>query len=72
MNKTMTLTVEDWRTLLEFAGRMAEEIAEFDDEDEEYVAVRAVLTNLEEQLPEHGVADTPYLVSAPTSAKTAS
>jgi hypothetical protein len=68
MEKTVSLPLNDWRTLLEFAGRMAREIAEYNDEDEEYVAVRAVLTRIEHQLDENPTADTPHIVPAATPA----
>jgi hypothetical protein len=72
MSETVTLPLEDWRTLLEFAGRMAREIAEYDDEDEEYVAVCAVLAKINQQLDENAGADTPCLVPAAKSADPAS
>jgi hypothetical protein len=50
---------------------MAQEIAENDDEDADYVAVRAVLTKIEHQLGE-AAADTPHLAPAATPADPAS
>jgi hypothetical protein len=62
VEKNVTLAETDWRTLLNFAGRMAQEIGEYDDEDEEYVAVRDVLTGIERQLDAALPADTPHVV----------
>jgi hypothetical protein len=50
MENTVTLSVQDWQAALDFAARMASEIAEYDDQDEEYVAVRLALTSIKAQL----------------------
>jgi hypothetical protein len=50
MNKTVTLSLEDWSVAVEFVKEKTNEIAEFDDEDEIYVAVMAVLSKIEAQL----------------------
>ena len=61
VEKTITLPLEDWQALLKFADRMVQEIAEYDD-DEEYIAVRSVLTKIARHLHEIGDADTPLLI----------
>ncbi len=50
MNKTITLPQSDWHTLLDFVKGKTAEIAEFDDEDEIYLAVVAVVGKIERQL----------------------
>jgi hypothetical protein len=50
MERILFLPQEEWRTLLEFANTRAAEIAEFDDQDEIYVAVTAVVAKIEAQL----------------------
>jgi hypothetical protein len=50
MDTTVILTEHDWQTLISFVNAKLQEIAEFDDEDEEYVAVRAVANKIEGQL----------------------
>jgi hypothetical protein len=50
MEKTVMLRDEDWAILLDFAREKLQEIAEFDDEDEIYVAAMAVFTKIESQL----------------------
>ena len=50
MEKKVSLRAEDWSTLLAFVNERTAEIAEFDDEDEIYVAVMAVIAKIELQL----------------------
>jgi len=50
VNKAVTLPLDDWLVALDFVKEKAKEIAEFDDEDEIYVAVTAVVAKIEAQL----------------------
>ena len=50
MGKIVMLCDEQWSILLGFTREKLQEIAEFDDEDEIYVAVIAVLAKIEAQL----------------------
>jgi hypothetical protein len=50
VTKTVTLSLEEWLGILHFAKEKANEIAEFDDEDEIYVAVMAVIKKIDAQL----------------------
>ncbi len=52
MEKSVSLFLGDWPTLLEFVTAYTNEIAEFDDEDEIYLAVMAVVGKIESQLKE--------------------
>lgn len=69
MGHTVSLPAEDWKALLEFASRMAKEIAFYDPEDEEYVAVSAALRKIEKQLEDGPTADIPHLVILPHQAR---
>jgi hypothetical protein len=48
--KTITLSSIDWKTLIDFVEKNLHVIAEYDTEDEEYVAVMAVFREVERQL----------------------
>jgi hypothetical protein len=50
MDMDVTLTEGDWTTLLKFVDGWLQEIAQYDDEDEEYLAVKAVRGKIDEQL----------------------
>jgi len=50
METRISLPAEDWQTLLDFVSTHTKEIAEFDDEDEIYLAVIAVVAKIESQL----------------------
>lgn len=50
MHSAVSLSDTDWRTVLDFVHVKTAEIAEFDDEDEELVAVLAVVEKIEVQL----------------------
>jgi hypothetical protein len=50
MEKEVRLEIADWVILLEFVKGHAADIAEFDDEDESYVAVTAIVAKIDQQL----------------------
>jgi hypothetical protein len=50
VNKTVTLSLEDRLVALDFVKEKANEIAEFDDQDEAYVAMMPVVAKIAAQL----------------------
>ena len=50
MGRQVILTEAEWKALLEFMDGWLGEIAQYDDDDEQYIAVSAVRAKLDEQL----------------------
>lgn len=59
MERTVSLLLDEWRTVLEFAGQFSREIADYD--DDEWGVVPGILAKIDEQLADNA-ADTPYFV----------
>lgn len=52
MDRDVVLATPEWAELLIFVREKLSEIAEFDDEDEQYVAVKGAVDKIGEQLGE--------------------